>query len=144
MTGDRLTRQMEFIVEIGRLKHILRRTLTIHSGRDENDAEHSWHLGVMAILLSAYAGEDVNVLRVVTMVLIHDPGQGLAEAWGEETPGDGARRPYRRELAGPLGLCPGPHRPRRIRRHSFCLPGPALGRRSSLRTMRLRIVRFRE
>lgn len=72
MTGDRLKRQIEFIVEIGRLKHILRRTLTIHSDRNENDAEHSWHLGVMAVLLSEYAGEAVDVLRTVKMVLVHD------------------------------------------------------------------------
>ena len=72
MTQDRLKRQIEFIVEIGRLKHILRRTLTIHADRNENDAEHSWHLGVMAVLLSEYAGDGIDVLRTAKMVLIHD------------------------------------------------------------------------
>ena len=72
MASDRLTRQMSFILEIGRLKHILRRTLTIHSDRNENDAEHSWHLAVMAIVLSEYAEEGVDVLRAVKMVLVHD------------------------------------------------------------------------
>lgn len=72
MDPDRLKRQMAFIVEIGRLKHILRRTLTIHSDRNENDAEHSWHLAVMALLLSEYAEKGVDVLRAVKMVLVHD------------------------------------------------------------------------
>lgn len=72
MDPDRLRHQIAFIVEIGRLKHILRRTLTIHSDRNENDAEHSWHLAVMALILSEYAVEGVDVLRAVKMVLVHD------------------------------------------------------------------------
>lgn len=72
MDQDRLTRQLAFIVEIGRLKHILRRTLTIHSDRNENDAEHSWHLAVMALVLAEYTEAGVDVLRVVKMVLVHD------------------------------------------------------------------------
>jgi len=72
MNKDRLKRQMEFMVEIGRLKHILRRTFTIHSDRNENDTEHSWHLAVMAILLSEYVGDGVDVFRTVKMVLVHD------------------------------------------------------------------------
>jgi putative hydrolase of HD superfamily len=72
MDPDRLERQITFIVEIGRLKHVLRRTLTIHSDRSENDAEHSWHLAVMAVILSEHAGKGVDVFRTVKMVLVHD------------------------------------------------------------------------
>jgi putative hydrolase of HD superfamily len=72
MDRDRLTHQMAFIVEIGRLKHVLRRTVTIHSDRNENDAEHSWHLAVMALLLSEHAGDGLDVFRAVKMVLVHD------------------------------------------------------------------------
>jgi putative hydrolase of HD superfamily len=72
MDSDRLKRQIEFIVEVGRLKHIMRRTFTIHSDRNENDAEHSWHLGIMALILCEYAGDGMDVLRAVKMVLVHD------------------------------------------------------------------------
>lgn len=68
----RLHQQLQFIVEIDKLKHVLRQTLLIDKSRRENDAEHSWHLAMMAILLSEYAGEKVNLVRVLKMVLIHD------------------------------------------------------------------------
>lgn len=70
---DRLTKQMEFIMEIDKLKRIDRQTYLSGEGkRRENDAEHSWHLAMMALLLSEYASEKVDVLRVIGMVLIHD------------------------------------------------------------------------
>jgi len=73
MVEARLLKQIEFLVEIDKLKKILRQNVVIGTGRQENDAEHSWHLAVMAILLSEYAAErDIDVLRVVKMVLIHD------------------------------------------------------------------------
>lgn len=72
MDPDRLKHQMVFMVEIDNLKQVLRRTRTIHCDRNENDAEHSWHLAMMAILLSEYAAGDVDVFRVVKMVLVHD------------------------------------------------------------------------
>jgi putative hydrolase of HD superfamily len=72
MIPDRLRRQMAFIVEIGKLKQVLRRTVTIHQDRNENDAEHSWHLAVMAVILSEYAGDDVDLLQALKMVAIHD------------------------------------------------------------------------
>ncbi len=68
----RLPRQLEFISEIDRLKGILRQTRVLEGERRENSAEHSWHLAVMALLLSEYAAEPVDLLRVVRMVLIHD------------------------------------------------------------------------
>lgn len=73
MNHERLQKQIEFVVEIDKIKHILRKTLLMDGTRHENDAEHSWHLGVMAILLSEYSNKkDLDVLRVLKMVLVHD------------------------------------------------------------------------
>jgi len=63
---------MEFIREIDKLKYIQRKTRLFNSDRHENDAEHSWHLAMMVMVLAEYANEPVNVLRVIKMVLIHD------------------------------------------------------------------------
>lgn len=70
--SDRLTRQLRFIVEIDRLKGVLRQTLIGDATRRENSAEHSWHLAVMAVALAEYAPEGVDVARAVRMVLAHD------------------------------------------------------------------------
>ena len=72
MTSDRLQRQLAFIVEIDKAKSILRNSLVIEAGRRENDAEHAWHLAVMAPLLAEYAREDIDVDRVIEMLLVHD------------------------------------------------------------------------
>lgn len=69
---ERLKKQMEFMVEIDKVKHIMRQTYLADGSRKENDAEHSWHLALMAVLLKEYANEDVELSRVVPMVLIHD------------------------------------------------------------------------
>ena len=69
----RLKRQMEFIVEIDKLKQVLRQTFTTSKSRQENSAEHSWHIALMAILLSEYTDKTkIDVFRVVKMLLIHD------------------------------------------------------------------------
>lgn len=68
----RLEQQIAFIVEIDKVKNIFRQTLLADGNRKENDAEHSWHIALMAILLQEYAEEEVNLLKVMTMVLIHD------------------------------------------------------------------------
>lgn len=73
MQYEKLKKQIAFIIEIDKLKHVFRQTFLMDASRRENDAEHSWHLAVMAILLSEYAeDEHLDVLRVVKMVLIHD------------------------------------------------------------------------
>lgn len=72
MTSDRLRRQLAFIVEIDKAKSILRNSLVIEEGRRENDAEHAWHLAVMARLLAEYAREEIDVDRVIQMLLVHD------------------------------------------------------------------------
>lgn len=68
----RLSEQMGFILEIDRLKRILRQTLISDAGRRENSAEHSWHLAMMAMVLVEYANEPVDVGRVIQMLLVHD------------------------------------------------------------------------
>ena len=69
---DRLEKQLQFIVEIDKLKSVYRRTYLIDGERRENSAEHSWHLGMLAMVLAEYANEPVNVARVMKMVLVHD------------------------------------------------------------------------
>ena len=69
---ERLESQVAFIVEIDKLKQVLRQTLLTDESRQENSAEHSWHLALMASLLAEYAPEGVDVPRVVRMVLVHD------------------------------------------------------------------------
>ena len=68
----RLEKQLQFIVEIDKVKNIFRQTYLADAGRKENDAEHSWHIALMAYLLQEYAEEQVNVSKVMLMVLIHD------------------------------------------------------------------------
>lgn len=72
MDEERLHRQFDFIREIDKEKFITRQTYLTGAARQENDAEHAWHIAVMAVLLSEYANEPVDVLRVVSMLLIHD------------------------------------------------------------------------
>ena len=69
---DRLTAQLDFIAEIDKVKGIIRQTYVLDGERRENDAEHSWHIALMAILLQEYAREPIDVLRVVKMLLVHD------------------------------------------------------------------------
>jgi putative hydrolase of HD superfamily len=68
----RLGRQLEFILEIDRLKSVLRRSYLIDSDRHENSAEHSWHLAVAAMVLAEHAKEKIDVGKVIHLVLVHD------------------------------------------------------------------------
>ena len=70
--NERLDKQMDFIREIDKEKFITRMTKLTDGKRRENDAEHAWHMAIMTILLSEYANEKIDVLRTVTMLLIHD------------------------------------------------------------------------
>lgn len=73
MNNNRLAQQIQFIIEIDKLKNILRQTLLTDESRRENSAEHSWHLAMMAIVLAEYApSTDIDLLRVIKMLLIHD------------------------------------------------------------------------
>ncbi|WP_158800342.1 HD family hydrolase [Pedobacter sp. L105] len=69
---SRLMKQMEFIKEIDKLKYIQRKTKLFNSDRHENDAEHSWHLAMMVMVLSEYANAPIDTLKVLKMVLLHD------------------------------------------------------------------------
>jgi putative hydrolase of HD superfamily len=70
--NERLTQQIEFILEIDKLKQIIRRSYLISGERRENTAEHSWHLAMLALILAEHANEPVDLLRVLKMVLVHD------------------------------------------------------------------------
>ena len=67
-----LLKQIEFIKEIDKIKYIQRRTKLINSNRCENDAEYSWHLAMMTLILAEHSNEPIDVLKVIKMVLIHD------------------------------------------------------------------------
>lgn len=69
---ERLERQLAFILEIDKAKNIFRQTHLSGHGRNENDAEHAWHMAIMAYLLREYANEPVDIGRVMLMCLIHD------------------------------------------------------------------------
>ena len=69
---ERLQKQLDFILEIDKEKNIFRQTHLSGHGRRENDAEHAWHMAVMAYLLREYANEEVDISRVMLMCLIHD------------------------------------------------------------------------
>ena len=69
---ERLKKQLEFALEIDKEKNIFRQTHLSGHGRNENDAEHAWHMAVMAYLLREYANEEVDITKVMLMCLIHD------------------------------------------------------------------------
>ncbi|MHA2042039.1 MAG: HD domain-containing protein [Candidatus Thorarchaeota archaeon] len=70
---ERLSQQMQFIIEIDKLKHIERQSALTDGTRQENDSEHSWHIATMAILLSEYSNKrDIDLFKVIKMLLIHD------------------------------------------------------------------------
>ena len=72
MDQERFEKQLRFILEIDREKNILRQTHLSGGGRQENDAEHAWHMAVMAYLLREYANEPIDLAKTMMMILIHD------------------------------------------------------------------------
>ena len=81
VSGERLSRIVDFCRLADREKFISRRTYLTDGERLENDAEHAWHLAIMALLLHEYANEDVDLLKVISIVLIHD----LVEIYAGDT-----------------------------------------------------------
>ena len=79
--NDRLDAQLNFSAEIDKMTSTLRRTLLIDGSRRENDAEHSWHIAVMALIFEEYALEKVDVLHAVEMLIVHD----LVEIYAGDT-----------------------------------------------------------
>jgi putative hydrolases of HD superfamily len=105
-----LAQHLRFLTEIDRLKSVLRQSPLIDQSRKENSAEHSWHLAMYALVLAPYARHEVDVLRVVKMLLLHD----IVEIDAGDTPIHGAvdAGQHTREAAAALrlfGLLPEPH-----------------------------------
>jgi putative hydrolases of HD superfamily len=72
MSEDRLAQQIAFLIEADKLKQVIRRTPLVDSSRRENSAEHSWHLVVAAVVLREHAAEQIDLLRVLEMLAVHD------------------------------------------------------------------------
>lgn len=72
MNTERLDKQFAFVRELDKEKLIGRQTYLADGNRKENDAEHAWHMSVMALILSEYANEEIDVLKTISMILIHD------------------------------------------------------------------------
>ena len=70
--NERLKKQLDFMLELDKMKNIYRQTYVLHEDRKENDAEHSWHLAILAFMLEEYAAEAIDTLKVIKMVLLHD------------------------------------------------------------------------
>lgn len=81
MDGKRIEGQLRFLIEIDKMKSVLRQTLLADGSHRENDAEHSWHLALYAMILQEYAAGEIDIDRVVQMVLVHD----LVEIYAGDT-----------------------------------------------------------
>lgn len=81
MEKSKLEQQIEFIIEVDKIKNIFRQSYISDGTRRENDAEHSWHLALMAIILTEYFDPKADVLQVIKMVIIHD----LVEIYAGDT-----------------------------------------------------------
>ena len=78
---SRFEKQLSFLIEIDKMKSVFRRTMLIDLTRRENDAEHSWHFALTALVLLEYAKDDVDITRVIKMALVHD----LVEVYAGDT-----------------------------------------------------------
>ena len=98
MDNKRLKKQMDFILEMDKMKSIMRQTYLANGERKENDAEHSWHLALMCGILAEYSNEPIDVLKTMKMVLLHDAieidaGDTYAyDAAGNQTKKSGSKR----------------------------------------------------
>lgn len=81
MLSERLLKDIDFIVELDKMKSVLRQTSLIDNSKRENDAEHSWHISVMALVLAEYANEKIDICKVIKMLLVHD----LVEIYAGDT-----------------------------------------------------------
>lgn len=81
INNEKLRKQIEFAVTVDEMKNILRRNLVANGSRRENDAEHSWHLAMMAMLFEEYSSEKVDMGRVLKIALVHD----LVEVYAGDT-----------------------------------------------------------
>jgi len=72
MDRERLEKQLAFCLEVDKEKKIDRQTYISDASRQENDAEHAWHMAIMTLILSEYANEEIDILKTISMILIHD------------------------------------------------------------------------
>ena len=129
MDRERFEKQLNFILEIDKEKQILRQTHIRGYSRQEDDAEHAWHMAVMAFLLQEYSNEKIDIGRTMLMLLIHDLVEidagdtyaydAEANKTKDEREHKAAERIYgsvpdRRNSVGKMGN-PDPHRKRRKR-----------------------------
>ena len=112
---ERLKKQMEFIVEVDKVKKIIRQTYLADSSRKENDAEHSWHLALMAVLLQEYSNEEVDLARVIPMVLIHDLVEiDAGDTYAYDAAGAADKRERETKAADRIFALSGRRRPRTV------------------------------
>ena len=107
--ADRLASQMRFALEVDKLKNIFRRTTVTGSNRAENDAEHTWHIVLMAVVLAEYCPTpNLDLLRVLKMLLIHDVVEiDAGDTFGYDTAGHADKREREVKAAERLfGLLP--------------------------------------
>ncbi len=81
INSEKIKKQIEFIITIDEMKNVLRRNLVSDASRRENDAEHSWHLAVMAMILEEYSADKVDISKVLKIALVHD----LVEVYAGDT-----------------------------------------------------------
>ena len=106
--NERLEKQKAFMLEIDKAKNIFRQTHLSGHGRAENDAEHSWHMAVMAFLLAEHANEEIDQLKVIKMVLIHDLVEiDAGDTYAYDNAGNVTKRDREVQAAGRIfGLLP--------------------------------------
>lgn len=81
LENKKLKSQLDFLVEIDKMKNIFRRTVIIDKSRRENDAEHSWHFAMLAMILEEYSSQKVDVTKAIKIALVHD----LVEVYAGDT-----------------------------------------------------------
>lgn len=86
---ERIQKQMAFLFEIDKVKDIFRQSLVVNGKREENDAEHSWHMALVALTIKEYFQGEVDLEKSLKMILIHD----LVEIYAGDTPAFGEVRP---------------------------------------------------
>lgn len=98
MFPERIEKQFEFLKEIDKEKNIFRQTYLADGKRKENDAEHAWHMALFVMVLSEYANDDIDVLKTMKIVLIHDLIEIYAgDTYAYDSKGNESKR--ERELA---------------------------------------------
>jgi putative hydrolase of HD superfamily len=108
MFNGRLTQQLHFILEIDKLKTILRQTRLANNERYENSAEHSWHFAMLALVLHEYANEPIDLLHVLKMALVHDIVEiDAGDTFFFDSSGNGTKASREKQAADRLfGLLP--------------------------------------